>query len=175
MSRVLLYKPLGLNNYLKFYKMKNTIMVLFALALNLGYSQNVKQKQVMNTDLGKKAILAWEKGENSGNYTDFKALLATNFNLFSHPLIGKFEGAEALKKMQNLISEREKTPNNLTFSDLKFSTNETSVTVQFHSKGTVQGKFHYEGFNIIVFYFEGSKITGFQEYFGFIDPNWFKH
>jgi hypothetical protein len=155
--------------------MKNAIMVLLALTLTFGFSQNLKQSQVMNIEMGKKAIVAWEKGENTGNYAIFKALLATNFNLFSHPLIGKFEGMEALKKMQGLMAEREKTPNNLTFSDLKFSTNETSVMVQFNSKGIVQGKFPYEGFNILVFHFTDDKVTGFQEYFGFIDPNWFKN
>jgi ketosteroid isomerase-like protein len=139
------------------------------------FSQNLKQAQIMPTGMGEKALTAWEKGENSGNYADFKALLSTSFHTFSHPLIGKFEGQEALKKMQDLMTGREKTPNNLTFSEVKFSANETSVTVQFNSKGTVQGKFPYESFNIIVFHFENDKITGFQEYFGFIDPKWFKN
>jgi hypothetical protein len=125
--------------------------------------------------LGQLAINAWQTGEQMGNYADFKALLSENFNTFSHPLMGKFDGNEALKTLQNLIAEREKTPNNLTFSDVKIGVNEASAFVQFNSKGTVQGQFAYEGFNIIVFHFENDKITGFQEYFGFIDPNWFKN
>jgi hypothetical protein len=137
------------------------------------HKNNLKSNLLMET--GKKAFEAWQTGEKTGNYTDFKKLLATNFNIFSHPLMGKFSDAEALLKMQNLIAEREKVSNNLTFTNVKMSATDNSVVVQFNSKGTVQnGKFPYEGFNIIVITTEKALITGFEEYFGFVDPSWFK-
>jgi hypothetical protein len=128
----------------------------------------------MTSTLAEAAISAWGKGENSGNYTEFKALLSDKFDTFSHPLMGKFTGNEAIQKINGLIADREKVSNNLTFSDIKISTSNTSASVQFNSKGIVQGKFPYESFNIIVLHFQENKISGFQEYFGFVDPNWFK-
>lgn len=119
---------------------------------------------------------AWQIGEQTGNYDEFRSFLSSAFVLFSHPLLGKFENEEALSKINDLIEEREKVSNNLSFSDIKQLTNESSVSFQFSSKGMVQGgAFPYEGFNIIAFHFENNNLTGFQEYFGFIDPNWFKN
>lgn len=119
---------------------------------------------------------AWQEGEQTGNYEEFKSFLSDNFMLFTHPLLGKFEGINALHKMQELISEREKIKNNLTFSNIEISVNNKSISIHFNSKGFVQNDaFPYEGFNIITFYFENNVLTGFQEYFGFIDTNWFKN
>jgi hypothetical protein len=96
-------------------------------------------------------------------------------NIFSHPLLGKFIENSALLKMKNLIAERETVKNSLDFSDVKITVNDDVVAVQFDSKETVQnGALHYEGFNIIVFHIGKGKIKDFQEYFGFVGPNWFK-
>jgi hypothetical protein len=144
------------------------LMVMFLLTSTV-YGQN------MNLKTGQKAFDAWQIGERTGKYDDFKKLLSKNFNVFSHPLIGKYSGAEALVKMQNLIGEREKLSNALTFTDVKTFSDDTKVIFQFNSQGTVQnGKFPYQGFNIIIFHIQNDEIVGFQEYFGFIDPNWFK-
>ncbi len=155
-------------------KTKTILIALFLSISIISFSQKIKSKP-MNISIGKKAIAAWEKGEKSGNYTDFKALLSGNFKLFSHPLMGKFENGNAKEKMLGLITDREKVSNNLTFSNMAITSSENKVCVQFNSKGMVQGgKFPYEGFNIIVFQIVNKKITGFQEYFGYVDPNWFK-
>ncbi len=155
-------------------KTKIFLSILFlGITLQI-FGQKIKTKNMLIAT-GKTAITAWEKGENTGNYNDFKALLSTEFNSFSHPLIGKFIDTEAKLKLNNLIAERENVSNNLTFSNLTYTSSPTSIAFQFNSKGMVQGgKFPYEGFNIIVFHIAKNKIIGFQEYFGFVDPNWFK-
>lgn len=121
------------------------------------------------------AITAWEKGENSGNYADFRKMLSTNFDLFSHPLLALFRGEVAKEKMLALLAERESAPNHLTFSQVVIATNDTVALVAFASKGKIMnGEVDYEGFNVIAFKIEGEQIKGFQEYFGLIDPGWFK-
>lgn len=118
---------------------------------------------------------AWQEGEKTGNYDHFKSYLSEKFVLFSHPLMGKYAHAEALNAIKNLIKEREQNSNALLFSEVSSFKKENAVLFQFNSKGTVQnGSFSYEGFNIILLAFDQEVFTGFQEYFGFIDPNWFK-
>jgi hypothetical protein len=154
--------------------MKHIIIAITTVLLSLTSVAQTKQKiKIMET--GKKAFDAWQIGERTGNYTDFKALLSKNFNSFSHPLIGRFANGEALNAMLKLIADRKITPNNLEFSNAIFSSNANSITIQFDSKGMVQNNaFAYAGYNIIVFEIENSNISGFKEYFGFVDPNWFK-
>jgi hypothetical protein len=124
----------------------------------------------------KQIFNAWQIGEKTGNYDKFKSFLSSAFILFSHPLLGKFENEEALNKIKNLVAEREKLNNNLSFSEVIVLTNLNQVSFQFSSKGMVQGgAFNYEGFNIISIHFENNLFTGFQEYFGYIDPSWFKN
>jgi hypothetical protein len=125
--------------------------------------------------LAQTAISAWEKGESSGDYSDFKSLLATDFNLFSHPLMGRFSGREAKAKMDAIIAEREKLPNALTFSEVMITTGDNYALIAFNSEGTVMdGKYPYQGYNVIGFKLTGGKISGFREYFGFVDPAMFK-
>lgn len=152
------------------------LFVLFSSSFFQAFSQKIKSNMKYNIEIGKEAFYAWQKGEKTGDYTNFKTLLSKNFIKFSHPLIGNFKGDTALFKIKDLIKERESTKNNLDFSEIQISNNGNSVTFQFNSKGTVQNdKFPYEGFNIIVIQINENKIIGFQEYFGFIDPNWFKN
>jgi hypothetical protein len=126
------------------------------------------------TDVALLAFQAWAKGEQTGFYDDYKALLSDSFRLFSHPLLGRFTDSEALTRMRALIAERQKTPNQLTFSNMSRASSENTVLFQFDSAGTVSGGFSYQGYNIIGFVVEDGQITGFREYFGHIDPQWFK-
>ncbi|QCW99459.1 hypothetical protein FGM00_04790 [Aggregatimonas sangjinii] len=120
------------------------------------------------------ALNAWQAGESDGNYIEFIELLSTDFDLFSQPLMGKFTGKEALIKMKELISERQENPNSLTFSNLVITTDESYSAVSFDSKGTVMsGRYPYEGYNSIQFKFTNDKVSGFREYFGFVDPEMF--
>lgn len=131
-----------------------------------------------NEQLAQAAYQAWQAGERTGNYTEFKALLSDNFNLFSHPsaVRGVYKEKKALEKMMELIKSREQVPNQLTFSNPLFMMGNDKVAVQFDSEGTVMnGQFPYKGYNIIVFYFEQNKISGFREYYGDVEPAWFKN
>jgi hypothetical protein len=119
---------------------------------------------------------AWQQGEKSGSYERFKSFLSESFILFSHPLIGKFVDKEAFEQITKLIKKREQNKNQLTFSDIIVFENENAFMFQFNSKGMVEnGKFPYEGYNIILLTLTNDKLKGFQEYFGFIDPSWFKN
>jgi hypothetical protein len=125
-------------------------------------------------ELAEKIFDAWQLGEQTGNYELFKSFLSDTFILFTHPLLGKFENENALSKIKDLITEREKISNNLLFSEIEVFINEFAVSFHFNSKGTVQnGAFQYEGYNIITLHFEENILTGFQEYFGFINKKWF--
>lgn len=136
---------------------------------------NAQTKKRTMKALAQTAINAWQKGENSGDYTDFKSLLAPGFDLFSHPLLGRFSGTEARRKMEEIIAEREKLPNALTFSEIVITTAEDYAMIAFNSEGTVMGgKYPYQGYNVIGFKLTGGKISGFREYFGFVDPAMFK-
>jgi hypothetical protein len=135
-------------------------------------------KQNENQPLAYDAYQAWQTGELTGNYTEFRALLSEGFNLFSHPsaVRGVYKEKDAVEKMTNLIKSREQVPNNLTFSNPIFMMGNNQVAVQFNSEGTVMnGQFPYKGYNIIVFYFKENKISGFREYFGDVEPAWFKN
>ncbi|GAB3227125.1 hypothetical protein [Spirosoma arcticum] len=125
-------------------------------------------------DVAQLAFQAWARGEQTGLYDDYKALLSDSFRLFSHPLLGRFIESEALACMLALIAEREKTPNQLVFSNIGMASGENTFLFQFDSVGTVSGGFSYQGYNIIGFVVEDGRVTGFREYFGHIDPQWFK-
>jgi ketosteroid isomerase-like protein len=136
-------------------------------------SKSKNEKTMIN--LAQKAFDAWAKGENKGDYTDFKALLTDKFQFFSHPLEGKFTGKEGLSKIQKLIAQREKVSNQLVFSQIKINRSENEFVFAFNSEGTVAGGYAYKGFNIIVLGFDNGVLNSFSEYFGFIDPAWFKN
>lgn len=131
--------------------------------------------QAQDTDIAQKGFDAWAKGEKSGNYNDFKALLSKDFSVFSHPLMGNFKGKAAHEKISGLIAEREAVKNNLDFSNIVKVQKDGFTVFLFDSKGTVSGSYPYQGFNAIVIITGKNKITGFREYFGFVDPAWFKN
>lgn len=128
-------------------------------------------------EIAARAFAAWEKGESSGDYDDFKLLLgAAEFEIFSHPLAparGTFRGSDALAKMRELIAGREKTPNALRFSNVSIAAGEEVFVFQFDSEGTVAGGFVYRGWNAIALTIKNGKIVGFREYVGDLDPAWF--
>lgn len=147
-----------------------TIMILFST------SPIAREKTNKNMKIAKQAFAAWEKGENSGDYSDFKAMLSPNFAIYSHPLQpsrGVYRGKEALLKMNELIEEREKAPNNLKFSNVLVTSGDNTFVFQFDSEGKV-GSYDYKGWNAISLTIENGKITGFREYFGDVEPDWFK-
>lgn len=117
---------------------------------------------------------AWEKGENTGNYNDFKKFLSADFSAFSHPLLGNYSEKKALDQIKGLIAEREINSNQLIFTEIQMINNNNQYVFLFNSRGSVAGGFSYEGFNAIVLTVVENKLTSFREYFGFIDPNWFK-
>jgi ketosteroid isomerase-like protein len=130
-----------------------------------------------NLETAKRAFAAWERGENTGDYQEFKNLLGANFSLFSHPMQpsrGEFIGAEALQKMSELIAARERFPNNLKFSKITATQSGDTFVFLFNSQGKVAGGFSYEGWNAIVLIINNHKVVGFREYFGDVEPAWFK-
>ncbi len=147
-----------------------TIMILFSTGII------AQEKTNKNMKTAKQAFAAWEKGENSGDYSDFKTLLSPNFAFYSHPLQpsrGVYTGKEALSQMNELIKAREKAPNNLKFSNVVVTSGGGTFVFQFDSEGKV-GAYDYKGWNAISLTIENDKITGFREYFGDIEPAWFK-
>ena len=155
--------------------LKNVKLTLILILTTLNQSCMENKSLEKN---GEKAYAAWQVGELTGNYSDFKKLLSNDFNFFSHPsaVRGVFKGEEAKTKITELMANREKLKNALTFSNPVFMTTSNQVAVQFNSKGTVMnGQFPYQGYNIIVFGFNDNKIVSFREYFGDVDPAWFKN
>ena len=150
----------------------------FLLTVMLLFSANLiaREKTNKNMKIAKQAFAAWEKGENSGDYGDFKAMLSPNFAFYSHPLRpgrGVYKGKEAFLKTNTLIEEREKAPNNLKFSNILVTSGDNTFVFQFDSEGKVGGH-DYKGWNTISLTIENGKITGFREYFGDVEPAWFK-
>jgi hypothetical protein len=123
------------------------------------------------------AFTAWGKGEATGNYDDFKALLSDEFHIFSHPLgisRGFYQGEAAKEKFQALIASREGAPNMLHFSNIVMTQNESTAVFMFDSRGEVAGGFPYQGWNAIALVIEHEKVVGFREYFGDVEPAWFR-
>ena len=147
--------------------------ILTVLVLNV----SARSTRTKNLKVAERAFAAWEKGENSGDYADFKKLLSPDFEIFSHPLQpsrGTFKGTAALAKMSELISLREKSPNNLKFSDIEVTQNKNTFVFLFDSAGKVAGGFPYQGWNAVALVIKSGRIVGFREYFGDVEPNWFK-
>lgn len=124
--------------------------------------------------IAEKAFAAWQEGEKTGNYTNFKVFLQSDFKEFSHPLLGSYTGEAARIKFLELIAQREITKNQLDFTDVKVISNENHFVFAFNSSGSVAGGYKYQGFNAVLLTVEKHKLTGFREYFGLIDPSWFK-
>jgi hypothetical protein len=124
-----------------------------------------------------RALLAWEKGESTGNYADFKATLSPDFNLFSHPVQparGVFTGSKAREMMMQLMDQRTQTPNQLKFANLRQHQSQNSFMFEFDSEGKVSG-YPYKGWNVIhISIGPDNKVVSFREYLGDIDPAWFQ-
>jgi ketosteroid isomerase-like protein len=127
--------------------------------------------------IAESAFRAWEKGENTGNYAEFRALLSPQFDVFSHPVQparGVFRGAQAREMMNSLIAQRTQTPNQLKFANVHVHQAQNSFLFEFDSEGKVSG-YPYKGWNAIqISIGSDNKITRFREYLGDIDPAWFQ-
>lgn len=120
----------------------------------------------------KKALDAWQRGEFTGDYTGFKAMIANNFGLLAHPSIGRFAEEEAKEELLKLVATREQSKNSLMFSSITSFVTGKRVGFQFDVKGTLSGGQHaYNSYHLIVFEVDVTKdlMTGFSEYFGTID------
>jgi ketosteroid isomerase-like protein len=130
-----------------------------------------------NSALAESAFRAWEKGESTGNYAEFRALLSPQFELFSHPVQparGVFRGAQAREMMNSLIAQRTQTPNQLKFANVRTHQTQNSFLFEFDSEGKVSGH-PYKGWNAIqISIGSDNKIASFREYLGDIDPAWFQ-
>ncbi|SFQ81205.1 hypothetical protein [Hymenobacter arizonensis] len=124
--------------------------------------------------LAQRIFSAWQCGEQTGDYAAFKAFLGPKFQQFSHPLTGVVTGLPGLAKLRELVAGREKEPNQLTFSRVEVTSSATLFTFHFDSAGTVAGGMAYAGFNVISLRIEQGQLTGFREYFGYVNPAWFQ-
>jgi hypothetical protein len=124
-----------------------------------------------------RAFMAWEKGESTGNYADFKAAMSPDFNLFSHPVQparGVYAGSKAKELMMQLLDQRTKTPNQLKFANVRQHQSQNSFIFEFDSEGKVSGHL-YKGWNAIqISIGADNKVLSFREYLGDIDPTWFQ-
>jgi hypothetical protein len=124
-----------------------------------------------------RAFLAWEKGENTGNYADFKAALSPDFSLFSHPVQparGVYTASKAKEMITQLIDQRTQTPNQLKFTNVRQYQWQSSFMFEFDSEGKVSG-YPYKGWNAIHIAIDpDNKVVSFREYLGDIDPAWFQ-
>lgn len=156
----------------------NTSAIASAICFYFIATLNLACMPEKNDDLsiGKAAFEAWQTGELTGDYTAFQKMLASDFDVFSHPTFvrGVFRGEEARKQMILLMESRRQTPNNLTFSNAVFLSSPGQVAAQFDSEGTVMQRYPYKGYNVIVFSVKDGMVTGFREYFGDIEPAWFQ-
>jgi ketosteroid isomerase-like protein len=129
--------------------------------------------------VGVQAFQGWQKGEQTGDYADFIALLSepTAFERFSHPFSprGIHEGVDGHMALSGLIAERTGTPNHLTFTDVALLEGDNGqIGFLFDSGGTVAGGDTYRGYNCIVLTMRQGRIVGFREYLGDIEPLWFQ-
>lgn len=130
-----------------------------------------------------RAFAAWQKGEATGDYADFLALLAgpDAFHRFSHPLTprGVHDGAAGLTRLRELVAGRTVTPNRLTFTNvIRLDGEDTPAgrtsAFLFDSEGEVAGGFPYRGYNCIALAVAAGRLVGFREYLGDIEPAWFR-
>ncbi len=155
---------------------KHCLLITAILLTILSISVKAQPKTSLQMQVtAKKIFNAWQKGEAGNGYGDFKLYMDEGtFKKFSHPLVGNHREKEAFNQLQSLIKEREAKPNQLQFKNVITYSFQNNFCFQFDSEGKVSGGFPYKGFNIIQLEIKGDKLVGFREYFGFIDPAWFK-
>jgi hypothetical protein len=153
-----------------------SILLLSASMTALTQAQTPATASVQ-ASAAQRAFLAWEKGENTGNYTDFKAALSPDFNLFSHPVQptrGVYAGSKAKEMMTQLMNQRNQNPNQLKFTNVRQYQWQSSFMFEFDSEGKVSG-YPYKGWNAIqIAIGPDNKVVSFREYLGDIDPAWFQ-
>jgi ketosteroid isomerase-like protein len=148
-----------------------------AALLTIGFGFVTAGASAQETIAAQKAFAAWEKGEKTGNYADFQALISPEFEVFSHPVQparGVFTGTQARDMMLKLTAERRQNPNQLAFSNIRVHQSKNSFLFEFDSEGEVSG-YPYKGWNAIrITIGTDNKVTSFREYLGDIDPAWFQ-
>jgi ketosteroid isomerase-like protein len=145
--------------------------------LTIGFGFVTKGASAQELSTAQRAFAAWEKGESTGNYADFQAIISPQFELFSHPVQparGVFTGSQARDMMLNLTEQRRQNPNQLAFSNIRVHQSKNSFLFEFDSEGKVSG-YPYKGWNAIrITIGTDNKVTSFREYLGDIDPAWFQ-
>ncbi len=150
-----------------------TLAILLILSI-VSHGQT-KTKKSMDQETASAIFNSWQTGEAGKGYNSFKKYLTEErFQYFSHPLIGNYSGKEAYKKLMALVEEREAKPNHLKFSNIISYQQNDGFCFQFDSEGKVADGFDYKGYNIIQLELKDGKAIGFREYFGYINPSWFK-
>ena len=122
-------------------------------------------KHILEMKYAREALNAWETGQKTGNFSDFKQRLSNEFNVFSHPTVGKVVGENAKQTILDFIEEQEKNTSRIEFSNITFTKLENSFAYQFDVK-SVNGNDNFNGFNMIKIVIEDEKIVTFQEYYG---------
>ncbi len=150
---------------------------LWSWLVALGLALTGINVSAQDVSIAQSAFNAWQKGEASGNYADFRALVSPTFELFSHPVQparGVYVGAQAREMMTKLTEQRTQNPNQLIFSNVRVHQLGNSFLFEFDSEGKVSG-YPYKGWNAIRFTIgPDKKVTSFREYLGDIDPAWFQ-
>jgi hypothetical protein len=153
----------------------SVLNILALLGLTINGTAYAKELSVEKTATA--AFAAFSVGEKTGDYSSFKKFISDGFLLYSHPvqpIRGVFNGAMAKDKMDELIAQREKTPNALTFSNVQHFCKGSSCVFQFDSEGLIAGNFPYKGYNAIALTVAKGKVIGFREYLGDVEPLWFQ-
>lgn len=99
--------------------------------------QNTPDSAIKETGL--RAFQAWQKGELTGDYSDFLASPEA-FDRFSHPVSprGVHYGEEGAAALVTLITERTGSPNHLSFTNVLLLEGENGqVGFLFDSQGTI--------------------------------------
>ncbi|MBC7938049.1 MAG: hypothetical protein H7Y86_22090 [Rhizobacter sp.] len=157
--------------------MKTIQLLIVVTVCMLTYNSNAQNKttQSMQQQIASSIFKGWQTGEAGGGYYSFrKYVVADGFQYFSHPLLGNYTGKEAYEKLMSLVKEREIKPNMLQFSNITRYQHDNSFCFQFDSEGKVGDGFDYKGYNIIQLEIQDGKLISFREYFGYINPSWFK-
>jgi hypothetical protein len=151
---------------------KFSLLNIFALpGLSINGTAYAREVSVEKTATA--AFAAFGVGEKTGDYTSSKKFIGGDFSVYSHPaqpIRGVFNGTIARDKIGDLIAQREKTPNALTFSNVQHFCNGSSCIFQFDSEGLIAGSFPYKGYNATALTVSKGKVIGFREYLGDVEP-----
>lgn len=118
-----------------------------------------------------RALGAWERGEESGDYACFRAMLSPNFHLFCHPAPpsgrhGVHAGPTARTELDELIGARGLRPHAHAFANVVMMENGDTVVALFDVSGRTPPGESYAGQGAIAFLVDRNGIAGFREYAG---------